>query len=71
MTDLVTITVKGLVQYYKLFISSLSARENPPTFDELQFTGILLQENERMKNYNKEANGLDLGLIARGRKPHR
>jgi hypothetical protein len=42
ISDLVTITLKGLVQYYNVFISTLSARQNPPTFDELVV--ILLQE---------------------------
>jgi hypothetical protein len=50
--DLVTISLKGLMQYYKVLISSLSARPTPPTFDEL--TTILLQEEERMKNYDQD-----------------
>lgn len=43
-SDLVTVSLKGLVQDYKVFISALSARQTPPTFDEL--AGILLQEEE-------------------------
>ena len=39
-TDLVTVTLKGLVPDYKVFISALSARPTPPTFEEL--AGILL-----------------------------
>jgi len=61
--DLVTITLKGLVQDYKVFISTLSARPNPHTFDEL--TWILLQEEERMKNYDLDSSGSDLELIAK------
>ena len=38
--DLVTVSLKGLVQDYEVFISPLSARQMPPTFDEL--AGILL-----------------------------
>lgn len=39
-TYLVTITLNDLLQDYQFFISSISAREKPPTFDE--WTGILL-----------------------------
>ena len=34
-TDLVTITLKGLVQDYKVFISMLATRSKPLTFEEL------------------------------------
>ena len=34
-TDLVFITLKGLLPGYKVFISSLAARQTPPTFTEL------------------------------------
>jgi hypothetical protein len=68
-SDLVTITLKGLVQDYKVFISALSARQTPPTFDEL--AGILLQEEERMKNYDLDSSGSDLALIARGKRSYR
>jgi len=40
--DLLIIALNGLVQDYKVFISTLSSRPTPPTFDEL--AGILLQE---------------------------
>ena len=60
-TDLVTITFKGLVQDYKFFISTLSARPNPLTFDDLN--GILLKEEERMKDFDLDSNSLDLALI--------
>jgi len=46
-TNLVTITLNSLVQEYQVFVSSISAREKPPIFDEL--IGILLQEKERIK----------------------
>ena len=49
-SDLVTVTLKVLLPDYKVFISALVAREKPPNFEEL--TGILIQEEERMKNYN-------------------
>jgi hypothetical protein len=68
-SDLVTVALKGLVQDYKVFISALSARQTPPTFDEL--VGILLQEEERMKNYDLDSSGLDLALIARGKRSYR
>jgi hypothetical protein len=47
-TDLVTITLNGMLEYYHMFITCLPAREKPPMFEEL--TGILLQEEERHKN---------------------
>ena len=51
--DLVTITLKGLIRDYHVFISSLGGRAKPPTFYEL--TGILLQEEERMKVFEIQA----------------
>ena len=33
--DLVTVTLKGLVSDYKVFISALEVREKPPNFEEL------------------------------------
>jgi hypothetical protein len=53
-TDLVTITLNGMLEDYHMFITGLAAREKPPTFEEL--TGILLQEEERrgnLKPHNK------------------
>jgi hypothetical protein len=47
-TDLVTITLNGMLEDYQMFITGLAAREKPPTFEEL--TGILLQEEERRAN---------------------
>jgi hypothetical protein len=46
-TDLVTITLNGMLEDYQMFITGLAAREKPPTFEEL--TGILLQEEERQE----------------------
>ena len=43
-SDLVTVTLKGLVPDYKVFISALAAREKPPNFEELR--EILIQEEE-------------------------
>jgi len=63
--DLVTITSKGLVKDYKLFISALVARPSPPTFGDL--SGILLQEEERMKNYDLNSSGPYLELISKGK----
>ena len=39
-SDMVTITLKGLIRNYHVFISILGGRAKPPTFNEL--TGILL-----------------------------
>jgi hypothetical protein len=47
-TDLVTITLNGMLEDYHMFITGLATREKPPTFEEL--TGILLQEEERRGN---------------------
>ena len=66
-TDLVTIILNGLVQDYQIFVSSLAAREKPPSFDEL--TRILLQEEERMKNFNLGSSSSDLALVAKGKYP--
>jgi hypothetical protein len=44
-TDLITITLNGMLEDYHMFITGLAAREKPPTFEEL--TPILLQEEER------------------------
>jgi hypothetical protein len=38
-TDLVTITLNGMLEDYHMFITGLAAREKPPTFEEL--IGIL------------------------------
>ena len=53
--DLVTVTLKGLLLDYKVFISALAAREKTPNFEEL--IGILIQEEERMKNHGLDAGG--------------
>ena len=47
-TDLVTITLNGMLEDYQMFITGLATREKPPTFEEL--TGISLQEEERCMN---------------------
>jgi hypothetical protein len=44
-TDMVTITLNGMLEYYQMFITGLAAREKPPTFEEM--IGIFLQEEER------------------------
>ena len=68
-TDLVFITLKGLLPDYKVFISSLAARQTPPTFTELG--GIPIQEEERMKMYEPESQTSYQALMERGRYPHR
>jgi hypothetical protein len=60
-TNQVTITLKGLLPDYKVFISALATREKPPNFVDL--TGILLQEEETMKNYDHDAKSSDLALM--------
>ena len=43
-TDLVTMTLNGMLDEYQMFITGLLAREKAPTFDELAC--ILMQEEE-------------------------
>jgi hypothetical protein len=57
-TDLVTITLNGMLEDYHMLITSLTAREKPPTFEEL--TGILLQEEERRGNLKPPSKDLAL-----------
>jgi hypothetical protein len=67
-TDLVTITLNGMLEDYHMFITGLAAREKPPTFEEL--TGILLQEEERRGNLKPQSKYLALwsnNRSARGR----
>jgi hypothetical protein len=67
-TDLVTITLNGMLEDYHMFIAGLAAREKPPTFEEL--TGILLQEEERRGNLKPPSKDLALwsnSRSARGR----
>lgn len=68
-TNLVTITLNGLVQDYQIFVSSLLAREKPPIFEEL--AGIHLQEEEMMKNFNLGSNNSDLALVAKGKQAYK
>ena len=66
--DLVTITLNDMLEDYHMFITSLAAREKPPTFEEL--TGILLQEEERCENLKPQSKDLALwsnNRSARGR----
>jgi hypothetical protein len=57
-TDLVTITLNGMLEDYHMFITGLAAREKPPTFEEL--TRILLQEEERRENLKPQNTDLAL-----------
>ena len=68
-SDMVTITLKGLIKDYHVFISSLGGRAQPPTFNEL--TGILLQEEERMKVFEMDSCTSDLVLVAKGKQSYR
>ena len=44
-TDLVTITMNGVIDDYQMFITGINAREKISHFEEM--TGILMQEEER------------------------
>lgn len=52
-----------------MFISRLTTREKTHKFDEL--TGILLQDEEHMKNFNLGSHSSDLALVAMGKQPYR
>ena len=68
-TDLVTISLNGMLEDYQMFITDLAAREKAPTFEEL--TGILLQEEERCMNLKPNLNpqNSDLALWTKKRFP--
>ena len=68
-TGMVTITLKGLIRDYHVFISSLGGRAMPPTFNEL--TEILLQEEERMKGFEMDSHTSKLALVAKGKQPYK
>ena len=68
-TDLVTITLKGMLEEYHMFITSLATWEKDPTFDDV--IGILLQEEERRKILRCGSQNLDLVLLAKGKQPYR
>jgi hypothetical protein len=57
-TDLVTITLNGILEDYHMFIIGLAAREKPPMFEEL--IGILLQEEESRGNLKPPSKYLTL-----------
>ena len=57
-TDLVTITLNGMLEECQRFITGLASREKPPTFEEL--TSILLQEEERRANLKPQNSDLAL-----------
>jgi len=67
-TDFVTITLNGMLEDYHMFITCLTTREKPPTFEEL--IGILVQEEERCGNLKPSSKYLALwsnNRSARGR----
>eukprot|EP00253_Pinus_taeda_P018031 PITA_18031 len=65
-TDLVTVTLSGMLDEYQMFITGLSAIEKAPTFDEL--AGILMQEEERRRSIKKNSPNSNLALMAKGKK---
>jgi hypothetical protein len=68
-TDLVTVTLNGMLDEYQMFITGLATREKAPTFDEL--TGILLQEEEHRNNLNFRSQSSYLALVAKGKQPYK
>ena len=60
---MVTITLKGLIRDYHVLSSSLGGRAMPPIFNEL--TGILLQEEERMKVFEMDSQSSEVALMAK------
>jgi hypothetical protein len=57
-TDLVTITLNGMLEDDHMFIIGLTTRDKPPMFEEL--TGILMQEEERCRNLKPKNKDLAL-----------
>ena len=57
-TDLVTISLNGMLEDYQMFITGLATREKTRTFEELE--GILLQEEERRMNLKSQNSDLTL-----------
>lgn len=64
-TDLVTVTLNGILDEYQIFITGLSAREKASTFDEL--AGILMQEEHWRRSLKQKSPNSDLALIAKGK----
>jgi hypothetical protein len=56
--NLVTITLNGMLEDYRMFITCLVAREKTPTFKEL--TAILFLEEERCVNLKPQNSDLAL-----------
>jgi hypothetical protein len=64
-TDLVTVTLNGMLEDYQMFITGIATRENAPTFEEL--AGILLQEEECRSHLTGKTPHSDLALMAKGK----
>ena len=64
-TDLVTVTLNGMLENYQMFITGIAAHEKAPTFEE--FTGILLQEEERRSHLRGKAPHSESALMAKGK----
>lgn len=64
-TNLVIVTLNGMLDEYQFFITGLSTREKDHTFDELG--GILMQEEEKRRSLKHKSHNLDLTLMAKGK----
>ena len=54
-----------MLSKYQVFTTSLEARKNVPSFDDL--IGILMQEEERRENVENRQHSMDLALMAKGK----
>eukprot|EP01018_Ginkgo_biloba_P029169 Gb_05031 [translate_table: standard] len=68
-SDLVIVTLNGMLHEYQVFITSLAAGEKAPSFDDL--IGNLIQEEERTKNVDHRQQISDLALMAKGKQPYK
>ena len=66
--DLVIVTLNGMVSDYHVFITSLAARENTPSFENL--VGILLREDKRKMHVGNGSQNVESALMVKDKKPY-
>jgi len=64
--DMVIVTLNGMLLEYQVFITSILAIENVPSFDHLAC--ILMKEEERRIFFERIHDSLDLVLMVKGKK---
>ena len=66
-TDLVTVTLNGMLDEYQMFIIGLLVRVKTHTFDDL--AGIFMKKEEQRRIVKQKSPNLDLELMAKGKQP--